>query len=523
MRYIITNLISLLFSLSICFGTVYYVDPVNGSSSNDGSFNSPWKTLEEVIDDGLIESYSYSPLPYQEGVSQLVIKNQGAPIKAGDIIMLRSGLHGELFARGYYNSSYITIMAESGHQPILRNVKLQACRNWKIKGIDVSGEPYGYEGNNKLIFAESHNWQGPASNIEIEGNNLYGAEQAWQTAEDWLSFSKDGIYLRGDSMLCIENNVRNVDMGITLFGDYIQAIDNNIVNFSGDGIRVLGSNCLVKNNLIKNCYDVDENHDDGIQSFTTGGLIVDNNIIESNIILNYEDPNQNLLGPLQGIGCFDGFFNNWIVRNNLVFVNHFHGISFYGANNCEIVNNTVLDPLPDIEPGSVWILVTDHKNGTPSSGCIAKNNVANRFIIDGVETNNVALDNITAYNENFVNYLMHDFSLKQGSVLIDAADDNYAPAFDIVDIPRPQGNNADVGCYEFQNTIWSYCTPFIDLGTGTLTNNTIHAQNEIISSSTVPLGVNVTLKAGQKIRLNNGFNTNADVNIDIRIEGCELE
>jgi len=438
-----------LFSINISFGVTFYIDPVNGSSLNDGSFDKPWKTLEEVLNAGLVESYSYSPLPYNEQNSQLVIKNKDAPISSGDILMLRSGLHGELFARGYYNLSNIVIMAEAGHHPILRNVRLQACKNWKIVGVDISREPYGYEGKNKLLFVESHSFHGPSSQIEIEKCNIYGAEQPWQTAAEWKMFVEDGIYLNGNSINVTGNRITNTSMALTAFGDFIEAIGNEVVNFSGDGIRVLGSNILIKQNLIKNSYAIDENHDDGIQSFTNGGLVVDNNIIESNIIINNEDPNQNLLGDLQGIGCFDGFFNNWIVRNNLVYVNNFHGITFLGANNCEIVNNTVLDPTPGSAIGPSRITIADHKDGRPSTGCTVKNNVTNQLLVDAVNSNNVVLENETDYNENFVNYLERDFRLKEGSVLIDAADDNYAPEFDIAGVTRPQGSHADIGCYEY--------------------------------------------------------------------------
>jgi hypothetical protein len=34
----------------------FYVDPVNGSMSGDGSADSPWSTLQEVLDAGLIQT-----------------------------------------------------------------------------------------------------------------------------------------------------------------------------------------------------------------------------------------------------------------------------------------------------------------------------------------------------------------------------------------------------------------------------------------------------------------------------------
>ena len=51
-------------------------------------------------------------------------------------------------------------------------------------------------------------------------------------------------------------------------------------------------------------------------------------MLRGNLFINFENPNQPLKGTLQGIGCFDGFFVDWVVENNVVVTNHWHGISF---------------------------------------------------------------------------------------------------------------------------------------------------------------------------------------------------
>ena len=54
-------------------------------------------------------------------------------------------------------------------------------------------------------------------------------------------------------------------------------------------------------------------------------------------------PQQPHRGALQGIGCFDGMFVDWIIENNVIIVDHYHGITLGGARGCRIVNNTVID------------------------------------------------------------------------------------------------------------------------------------------------------------------------------------
>ena len=67
---------------------------------------------------------------------------------------------------------------------------------------------------------------------------------------------------------------------------------------------------------------------------------------------------------------------------------------------------------------------------------------------------------------------------------------------------------------------WQTCDPIIDLGTEVLSTGTVHAQNELIYSGTIPAQVDVSLKAGQSILLDSGCNVDADANVEIIIEDC---
>jgi hypothetical protein len=44
-------------------GKDFYVDPQNGSMDNDGSAVKPWRTFQEVLTQGLIESQEPVSLP----------------------------------------------------------------------------------------------------------------------------------------------------------------------------------------------------------------------------------------------------------------------------------------------------------------------------------------------------------------------------------------------------------------------------------------------------------------------------
>ncbi len=63
----------------------FYVDPINGPRAGNGSIDAPWRSIQAVFDAGLVESRKWAQLPYAEG-AELVTKNAGAPVKAGDTI-----------------------------------------------------------------------------------------------------------------------------------------------------------------------------------------------------------------------------------------------------------------------------------------------------------------------------------------------------------------------------------------------------------------------------------------------------
>lgn len=237
-------------------------------------------------------------------------------------------------------------------------------------------------------------------------------------------------------------------------GDSCTVEHNTIENFAGDGLRGLGDDLLFQYNLVMNCYDVNANHDDGFQSWSVGtggvgtGTVYRIKLI-GNTIINYVNPNQPFRGTLQGIGCFDGMFEDWVIENNVIITDHWHGITFLGAKNCRIINNTICD-VNTTSPGPPWIQFGSHKNGTKSSGCLVRNNLSTSFNIDSSQ--GVAFDHnikITSPYTFFVDYDKRDLHLKPGCSAIDAGNALLAPAIDIAGVARSSGSAPDIGAYEF--------------------------------------------------------------------------
>lgn len=432
----------------------FYVDPVNGSPGGNGSAGSPWRTLEEVVAADLIQTRDWESLPYQPGLD-LVVVNPGAPVHAGDTIWLRSGYHGELFVQGAYNAAPITIAAAPGQLPRLGGVVLSAAQNWILRGLSISpSHAPGPLTQGTIAFVENHGYRGPSWDIEIDHCDLFTVDDAsaWG-ANEWVNVASSGFRIDGDRVVVRDNRVRNVRFGISVSGEDARIRFNVIDGFSADGLRGLGDGGRFEYNVVKNALvgaPADSNHDDGFQSWSVGpggvgtGEVRDV-VLRGNRIVNNENPNHPLHATLQGIGCFDGLFVNWIVENNVVITDHWHGISLYGAIGGRIVNNTVID-LNSVSPGPPWIMLNS-SNGTPSQNVLVRNNLATDYSISGtgiVQDHNVEISNPATL---FV-APPFDLHLKSGSPAIDAGSAAQAPGNDAERVRRPQGGGFDLGAFE---------------------------------------------------------------------------
>jgi len=167
---------------------------------------------------------------------------------------------------------------------------------------------------------------------------------AW-TVNDWMN-AQSGILLgrNGTGLAVRRTHVFNVRFGIAITS-YNSTLEGNLVNdFSADGIRVTRDGGVVIDNVIKNAHvsdaDGDANHDDAIQCFlfNVGTGTVRDVTLRGNIIVSYEGTPA-YPAMMQGIGFFDGPLINFVVEDNVVFVDHYHGVSLYDAQGSRIVNN----------------------------------------------------------------------------------------------------------------------------------------------------------------------------------------
>ncbi|MDD5672706.1 MAG: right-handed parallel beta-helix repeat-containing protein [Chitinivibrionales bacterium] len=434
----------------------FYIDPASGNLSNDGSQAHPWKTLQEVLDNNKVQSRAYSTNPYAPGDTLKVI-NQGAPVNAGDTLLLNSGYHGDISIQAAVNADYITIAAAAGQIPQVNHILISGASRWKIQGLTVSAAFDTVGHNRDLLYINTNGWAGPSSAITVENCSLYTVKDAsaW-SMNDWGSYACTGARLHGKNFIFRNNFVSNVNIGVRVIADSCLIEKNIFDGFSECGMRLAGtSNCAFNYNVVQGFHMVNNIYGLGFQGYSTGpdgtvgAGVVSHISVVGNIIINTLSPAQPFKGQMYGIACFDGWYNDWTVENNVVMTNTWYGIALNGAVNCRIVNNTVCR-LDTADASLPCITVSDYSAGAKSTGSVLRNNFCGSIVNNG-DTTCRADHNITAYNPDsfFVDYANKDLRLKPGCAAIDSGSADLAPVNDIAGTIRPQGGGIDIGAYEY--------------------------------------------------------------------------
>jgi len=426
----------------------FYIDPINGSSSGDGSLENPWKSLQEVINSKFIQSKAMDVKPYDPDVSKRIDQNIGAPIQAGDIIYLMDGQYGDISIVGYFNEKPIIIKNYPGHTPVLNSIKLTSASNWTFDGLTIKRTPEEQPKTKDLFAALNGNWHGPSSNITLRNSYLTSAENVddW-TADDWNNKTSVAISSAAESTIIENNIIENVSYGIKIFGNNALVEHNEINRFAGDALRGLGNYGVFQYNTVKNSIQVNDNHDDAFQSWSRNNQPVKGIKIHANTFIAFEDPNQPFAGYLQGVGLHDGPFEGFQITNNVIIVESWNGIALSETTDSIVMNNTVVDA--DINTRKAPSIIVRGE----SEGNLIRNNIARKITAYKLEaykntmSNNATVSSDEVYSA-FQDYDNLDLRLKSDSPLINGGSRNFAPQLDASLNIRT--GNPDIGAYEYQ-------------------------------------------------------------------------
>ena len=449
---------------------VYYFDP-SADTMGDGSRENPFQSLEAAIDSSLIAKYA---------INHTNANSATSIVDEGDVCVLLAGNHGSIHFDRYFFDDWIGIVADpyaDAGTVLFDKMHLEAGEYFYIEGLTASGQNIASLGG-----AGVGDYDNPFY-IKIEGDTSflrnyvvikdcdisYSTEDdvATWTATDWVDNVPNGINIKYRDGVLLQNNTMSV-IGFALLGVVNQNIEvygNEISNVCYDGIQIdRVDNIRIKSNQLYDFFDVSGNHNDAIQSFSSGefaadpidGLIVDSNTIihkttnRGNVsdqnsqlqlianstteadrnMVNAIYMNNVLIGEDSRVGISLSASTSPIIANN-TFVPHFGNsgpsillTSTYGSTDVLIVNNVVTSITDDHDP-DVSTQTTNFAFGSNPSQAMF------------TEWSNTMLP--TAFNLT----PLADSPLVDGGTVIDT--------ISVVDIngdSRPRGNSYDIGAYE---------------------------------------------------------------------------
>jgi hypothetical protein len=404
----------------------YYVAPLGAApvSSPDGSRERPFGSVGAALKSG--------------------------KIAGGDTVMLMDGSHGGVFFSKIGFDRPVTFRSERVKEAHFDFIQIDGdVRNIIISDVKV-WRPEG-DGSGYLVRSYSGATGITLDNVDIRSRENATDYLKWDLTR-WAAVAGDGangVDLRGSGNIVRNSTITGVRYGIMVGPGSL--VENNVIDgFTADGLRGC-SNIIFQKNIVRNAISLSDGvHRDGLQCYSpsaSSGLKVVGNTFIDWAHANRSHP---LRGAMQGVGLYDGYYDDLEIVNNIVITTHYHGITVNGTRRARIANNTVVHTEGQAQ-GYPWISLGKTKVGEPSQNVVVANNLAMK--ISG--TSDAALGNLFTDNRVildpkavFEDLSQWNFRPKASSGFLDVANASYAPLTDILGHARPSGAGPDLGAYE---------------------------------------------------------------------------
>jgi hypothetical protein len=303
------------------------------------------------------------------------------------VIYLRDGAYGPLRFDGFRPPGKITLRSVNWRKARVQQVLLQNASDITLDGLAMWDDPADRQKMWTALVPQGDNSRFHVLDCEFRGHPDVDYF-AWDKAK-WAAAGGTG---GNDS---VDGSIRNclvtgVGWGFQVGGNVVME-GNKLKGFCNDAYRAFGG-AKVRGNYAADNFQVSANHNDLLQSFNLGGTPYEGMEIVGNTFVSWTGPTVHPLRAesimCEGISFFDGFWNNLVIRDNLIVTDHWHGISVYGATNSVIEGNLVLNVFGKDAPhlGRPWIQLLPHKDGRPSDNVILRNNRAFAISIDPKNT-----------------------------------------------------------------------------------------------------------------------------------------
>ena len=443
---IISILSIILLSLS-AYASDYYVS-TNGSNTNPGTLQSPFKNIQKALDSVKPgDTISIRGGTYKEKLTVKTSGTSGNPIliknyENENVVIDGSGVSGSNIIY-VYNKNYITIKgleicnSSSGDTPTGILIEgygegIQILNN-KVHDVHTTDNAFG-------IAVYATNGTTPINNLLIQGNEVYNCTLG----------QSESLTVNGNvtNFKILNNKVHDNDnIGICCIGFESTAPSNDQARFG-----------LVSENVVYNIsskYNVTYRGDacaDGL--YVDGGRDI---VFHKNIVFNCD------IGIEVASEHLNKVSSNVLVKNNLVYNCGLFGLSMGGASsengyadNCTFINNTVYNNVVGINISKTktnYIM----NNIVYGKDILLEGKIGSNVLINNLwYSPNGNSENLTPFaNPKFTNISTYNFMLLSDSPAIDKGINTSIDAseFDLDGNPRISGEIVDIGAYEFTNTV----------------------------------------------------------------------
>jgi hypothetical protein len=377
---------------STSYAHSFYVDPVNGKDTNDGSQANPWKTLNTVLSSKI-------------GIT--------GGVQPGDVIyLMATGNHGNISLSSKKNTNFITVTSAPGQLAQISTLSISSSAKWVFTGLKIQSLKNSY---NPAVNINTY--AGPTVNdIIIDRNYISSIDNSnsWSST-DWtnnalykgISLDRAAGEHTSGCIALTNNKLWNIYTGIVVGIDRTLVYANTVDNFAGDGIDFSANSVQLTNNLVTNARAIDANHPDAFQGQLGRDTAYSDIDIEDNTVYRQTNPSLAFPNILQGISAFDADWTNVTIKNNVVITAAWNCIAWGSIHNAVIENNTVISDqwgntstnLPAYSPSSymdcrIAVSPTTHQ-GPASTNVTVRNNIVQTMLVQttaATVTNNVAVN-----------------------------------------------------------------------------------------------------------------------------------
>jgi hypothetical protein len=291
-----------------------YLNHEKGNDSNKGEYDSPLLSFANVPDNSLVVLQGkYIPVINITGKNNLLILPEGMSVLPAKKLP---------------------------DDPVLNfttcGILLTNCKDVKISSVSVSvsyfvPSPTFPKLTNKGITFNN------CTSCLLQNSELFSLrdtkgwnEKTWNNMRTGISLN-DGV----SNQICNNHVFNTGGIQIASGGSFVDG--NLFENFPTDGVGIKKYNVTFSNNIVRNTYRVNGNHNDLLQ-FHPG---VQSAAVLNNTFVAYTDPNQPFKDTaVQGVGGYDKT-GKLLIKGNTISVDHPIGIWLLGTFESVIDGNTV--------------------------------------------------------------------------------------------------------------------------------------------------------------------------------------